>query len=58
LGIAEFKAKNWQSAIMHFKKAISLSDDRPSRAFVERCKGLIEGKYEIPEEWDGVWRLN
>nr|KAJ3422883.1 hypothetical protein HK105_005831 [Polyrhizophydium stewartii] len=55
LGLSEYRAKNWQAAIMHFKKAIALSDDRPSRTFIERCKGLIDGKYEVPEEWDGVW---
>ncbi|KAI8925193.1 hypothetical protein BC831DRAFT_436089 [Entophlyctis helioformis] len=58
LGLSEYRAKNWQAAIMHFKKAIALSDDRPSRTFIERCKSLIDGKYEVPEEWDGVWRYN
>ncbi|KAI8914161.1 hypothetical protein EDD86DRAFT_187051 [Gorgonomyces haynaldii] len=56
LGINEYKLKNWQAAIMHFKKCIALSDDPPSRAFTDRCKGFIEGRFEAPEEWDGVWR--
>ncbi|KAH9265339.1 hypothetical protein BASA83_011151 [Batrachochytrium salamandrivorans] len=58
LGLSEYRAKNWQAAVMHFKKAISLSDDRPPRTLIERCKGLIDGKYEVSDDWDGVWRLN
>eukprot|EP00842_Homolaphlyctis_polyrhiza_P002737 jgi/Hompol1/3464/HPOL_005231-RA len=56
LGLSEYRARNWQAAIMHFKKAIALSDDKPSRTFIERCRGLIDGKFEVSEEWDGVWR--
>ncbi|KAL5038714.1 hypothetical protein BDV3_001937 [Batrachochytrium dendrobatidis] len=58
LGLSEFRAKNWQAAAMHFKKAIALSDDRPPRTFIERCKGFIDGKYEVAEDWDGVWRFH
>jgi uncharacterized protein HemY len=55
LGMQEYKAKNWQSAIMHFKKAIALSEDKPARAFVERCKMLLDCKTQLPNDWNGIW---
>ncbi|KAJ3309655.1 hypothetical protein HDV04_005842 [Boothiomyces sp. JEL0838] len=57
LGLQEYRAKNWQAAIMHFKKALTLTDDMPSKYMIERCRGLIDGRYELPDEWDGVWTL-
>jgi adenylate cyclase len=41
---------------MHFKKAIALTDDKPSRAFVDRCRLYIDGKREIPAAgWEGIF---
>jgi adenylate cyclase len=41
---------------MHFKKAITLTDDKPARTFVERCRAYIDGKKEIPPMgWDGAY---
>jgi hypothetical protein len=41
---------------MHFKKATSLTEDKPSRAFIERCRMYIDGKKDIPPfGWDGAY---
>jgi class 3 adenylate cyclase len=55
LGLGEYRAKNWQAAIMHFKKAQTLTDDYPSKYMAERCRSIIDGRFDIPEDWDGVW---
>ncbi len=56
LGLSEYRARNWQAAMMHFKKAITLSDDKAARTFVDRCRLFIDGKREIPPPgWDGVF---
>lgn len=58
LGLAEYKSKNYQAAIMHFKKSQALTDDYPSKFMIERCRGLIDGRLHVPEEdWDGRWDL-
>lgn len=57
LGLAEYRSKNWQAAIMHFKKSQTLTDDHPSKYMIERCRGLIDGKYEVAEDWAGGWTL-
>ena len=57
MGLSEYRTRNWQAALMHFKKAIALTDDKPARAFADRCKLYMDGKWETPAVgWDGVWR--
>ncbi|KAI9209734.1 uncharacterized protein BJ171DRAFT_453904 [Polychytrium aggregatum] len=58
LGLAEYRAQKWQGAISHFKKAVQLTDDRPSKLFIERCRAIMEGRCTIPTIWNGVWVLN
>ena len=43
---------------MHFKKAITLSEDKPSKCFIERCKGLADGTFEFDEAWNGIWNFD
>jgi adenylate cyclase len=57
LGLSEYRAKNWQAATMHFKKAQTLTDDFPAKYMADRCRGIIDGRYDIPEDWDTVWEL-
>jgi adenylate cyclase len=56
LGQAEYRAKNWQAALMHFKKAITIADDMPSKTLFDRCVALLERRLEVPELWDGTWK--
>jgi hypothetical protein len=44
LGLSEYRARNWQASLMHFKKAVKLTEDKPSKAFADRCKLFIDGK--------------
>ncbi|KAJ3350766.1 hypothetical protein HDU91_006206 [Kappamyces sp. JEL0680] len=57
LGLAEYRSKNWQAAIMHFKKSQTITDDHPSKYMIERCRALIDGRLDLPEEWNGSWNL-
>jgi adenylate cyclase len=57
LGLAEYRSKNWQAAIMHFKKSQTLTDDHPSKYMIERCRGIIDGRFELKEDWAGDWVL-
>ncbi|KAI8805978.1 hypothetical protein BJ742DRAFT_680566 [Cladochytrium replicatum] len=61
LGLAEYRSTNWQTAIAHFKKAVQLIEDPPSRAMMEVMiltskSGIIDGVYSIQIPWDGIWR--
>ncbi|KAJ3417077.1 hypothetical protein HDV05_006936 [Chytridiales sp. JEL 0842] len=58
LGLAEYRNQNWSIAITHFKKAIQINDDGPSKTMLERCKGILDGLYEVPPTgWDGCWKF-
>jgi adenylate cyclase len=57
LGLAEYRSKNWQAAIMHFKKSQTLTDDHPSKYMIERCRCLIDGRLELKDDWDESWDL-
>ncbi|KAJ3216146.1 hypothetical protein HDU67_009873 [Dinochytrium kinnereticum] len=59
LGLAEYRNQNWSVAMSHFKKAIQITDDNPSKTFLERCKGILEGVFEVPPlgSWDGCWKF-
>ncbi|KAI8852671.1 hypothetical protein BC829DRAFT_424823 [Chytridium lagenaria] len=51
LGLAEYRNQNWSVAMNN--------DDNPSKTFLERCKGILEGVYEVPVlgSWDGCWKF-
>ena len=52
-GLAEYKQRNWKSAIDFFAKAYQLNNDGTSTMYIERCQHFIE---EPPEDdWDGVY---
>ncbi|KAJ3224049.1 hypothetical protein HK099_000327 [Clydaea vesicula] len=56
LGLSEYRQQNWLMAVSHFRKAVQLSDDEPSKVFIWRCKSILEGKFEVPKvNWDGTW---
>jgi hypothetical protein len=57
MGLSEYRGRNWQAAMMHFKKSHTLTDDYPSKYMSERCRSLIDGRFEIPDDWDGSWQL-
>ncbi|KAJ3106152.1 hypothetical protein HDU97_006969 [Phlyctochytrium planicorne] len=59
LGLTEYRNQNWSVAMSHFKKAIQITDDNPSKTFLDRCKGILEGLYEVPPlgTWDGCWKF-
>ncbi|KAJ3316146.1 hypothetical protein HDU76_002049 [Blyttiomyces sp. JEL0837] len=59
LGLSEYRNQNWSVAMSHFRKAIQVVDDPPSKTFLERCKGILDGIYEIPAlgVWDTCWRF-
>ncbi|KAJ3065164.1 hypothetical protein HDU98_011451 [Podochytrium sp. JEL0797] len=57
LGLSEYRAQNYSVAQLHFKKAIQTTDDGPSKMFVQRCQGFLEGKVNMPADWDGSWLL-
>ncbi|KAI9349437.1 hypothetical protein DFJ73DRAFT_625475 [Zopfochytrium polystomum] len=56
LGLREYRAQNWSVAMTHFRKAMQVADDLPSKTLYDRCKGLLEGKYQLPAP--DQWRLN
>ncbi|KAJ3092805.1 hypothetical protein HK102_002372 [Quaeritorhiza haematococci] len=56
LGLTEYRNQNWHAAIAHFRKALQLYNDPPSQCFLDRCKAILNGDYEIPADgWDMVW---
>lgn len=55
-GISQYNKRNWEAAISCFEAALGLvTDDGPSRTYVERCKLFI--KEPPAADWDGVFRL-
>ena len=60
LGLAEYRSQNWSIAQSHFKKAVQISDDLPAKTFAERCRGILEGEFDIPPigVWDGTWNVS
>lgn len=59
LGLAEYRQKNWQIAISHFRKSFQLCNDKPSKMFIERCKAIQDDRYEIPAlGWDHGWDMD
>ena len=56
LGLNEYRLQNWIMAISHFRKAVQLTDDEPSKIFIWRCKAILEGQFEVPKlGWDCTW---
>ncbi|KAJ3173290.1 hypothetical protein HK101_011077 [Irineochytrium annulatum] len=60
LGLAEYRHQNWAVAISHFKKAIQVADDQPSKTIMDRCKGILDGLYDVPAapNWDTCWKFD
>ncbi len=56
MGLAAYRQRDWNGAIMHFKKALSISPtDGPSQTFIERCN---EYKKSPPKpDWNGAFTM-
>ena len=40
-----------------FRKAIQLTGDLPSIVMTERCKGILDKRYDAPDaSWDYTWK--
>lgn len=57
LGLVEYRQQNWLMAMSHFRKAIQLYQDQPSKVLSNRCKAILEGRFEVPKPgvWDFTW---
>ena len=53
-GRAAYVKGNWKKAITHFKAALSLGEDGPSKTFLERAEHL---SIEAPQDWRGIWEF-
>ncbi|RKO93977.1 nucleotide cyclase, partial [Blyttiomyces helicus] len=56
LGLSEYRNQNWEGALIHFRKAATLTGDPPSKTFMARCRAVVENGIDVPVPWDGVWR--
>ncbi|MGA8017777.1 MAG: adenylate/guanylate cyclase domain-containing protein [Desulfobacterales bacterium] len=53
-GIEEYRGQNWERALEVFERLqIEVPDDRPTRLYVKRCRGIIDGSVTVPPGWDG-----
>jgi adenylate cyclase len=53
-GIEEYRGQNWERALEVFERLqIEAPDDRPTRLYVKRCRGIIDGSVTVPPDWDG-----
>jgi adenylate cyclase len=53
-GFKDYLLKQWQPAAYSFEKALTfISDDGPSRLYLERCREFM--KQPPPADWDGVY---
>jgi adenylate cyclase len=54
-GLEAYRRRDFAPAIAEFQKCLDLTDDRPARLFLERCRRLKE----MPPDrnWDGVWEM-
>ncbi|KAG5456097.1 MAG: nucleotide cyclase, partial [Olpidium bornovanus] len=55
LGLGEYREQNWEGALSNFGRAVQLLDDGPSKAFIDRCKLLMDRRTSFPDQWDGVY---
>jgi adenylate cyclase len=56
LGLAAYRAKDWQTAIAQFETVLRIQPgDGPSDMYVKRCLHYRENP--PPQIWDGVWVL-
>ena len=54
-GFSSYQQQQWQEAIMHFNKALSIyREDTVALVFITRCDYFI--KNPPLADWDGVWR--
>lgn len=55
-GLAFYKQRKWNDAIVQFKKALEIKpEDGPSKLYVSRCEHFIENP--PPADWDGVFTM-
>jgi tetratricopeptide (TPR) repeat protein len=53
-GLKLYKQRQWEEAIVQFKKALEITpDDGPSKLYIERCNEYKQSP--PPEDWDGVF---
>jgi len=53
-GLQKYRARQWDSAITAFEKAVSLHpNDKLSQMYIERC-GYLQA-YPPEDDWQGVW---
>lgn len=53
-GIEEYRGQNWERALEVFERLqIEVPDDRPTRLYVKRCRGIIDGSVTVSPDWDG-----
>lgn len=45
---------DWKKAVKHFKSALALGEDGPSKTFLERIEHLSA---HTPDDWRGVWEF-
>lgn len=55
LGLSEYRQQNWIMCVSHFRKAIQLTHDEPSRVMTARAKAVLDGRFEVPTPWDETW---
>lgn len=56
LGLSEYRQQNWIMCVSHFRKAVQLTNDGPSKVMTARAKAILDGRFEVPkEDWDETW---
>lgn len=55
-GLKFYRQQRWQQAKESFRQVLNIDEkDGPARVFLERCDQLQ--KEELPQDWDGVFKL-
>lgn len=60
LGLADYRMRNWNSAVLHFKKAfVPASYGQVAKSMLSRCERLSreESSQPIGQTWDGAWPI-
>ncbi|TPX65958.1 hypothetical protein SpCBS45565_g04827 [Spizellomyces sp. 'palustris'] len=56
LGLSDYRSRNFGTALNHFRKAVQMTQDEPSKTMVARCRQVLDGRVVVPQEWDSIWR--
>ena len=57
LGLRAYRDRSWEQASRNFEACLRIkADDGPSKRHLEWISDLTAR--ELPDDWDGVWRLN